>query len=351
MPALGVLAQDPGGPKISVTGPEKTSPVELHGDEEREDRMSGSLSLVISNTGTRPTGLVPHAYLDVTGGKADRECTPDSAVEAVISLRSGKKEIVPEEAVPADVKLDVPEHCVGREGTLVVSGDADSEPATVRFTLARPGSAVGYAPALLLALGLTVIFLFLTSPLTRWPVGRLPGNWLSSEVPLESPWAVKDSWLTNVAALGAVLGTVLTASGFLQDWLPGLRVGPALGLNIWFGGMILFAPIVYAASCTWRWSGGVSADEDDVKPQVVGHGWGLVLGAATTLFAILGELGTIGALTLASHMDIGPKGMLLVFLGLAALAVMAYAVRFVRGVISQSPEGPIVPMSGSAAAL
>src|SRR5205823_2495246 len=35
-------------------------------------------------------------------------------------------------------------------------------------------------------------------------------------------WSFKDSWASNLTAVGAILGTVLAASGFLSDVLPGL---------------------------------------------------------------------------------------------------------------------------------
>ncbi|MBT2529808.1 hypothetical protein J7E91_31650 [Streptomyces sp. ISL-99] len=140
--------------------------------------------------------------------------------------------------------------------------------------------------------------------------------------------------MTNITALGAVLGTVVTTTGFLQDWLPGISLGPFLGLNLLFGGTIVFAPIVYAASCMW----GPETNRPDKKAHPVGRGWGLMAAAGTTLFGVFGQLATTGALIDSSTASRTSKGLLLVLLVISALTVTLYAIRFVRGAISGTAE-------------
>ncbi|MBT2529809.1 hypothetical protein J7E91_31655 [Streptomyces sp. ISL-99] len=120
-------------PKLSVTGPEKTAEVEV--DRTAEGRALGHLRLVVTSTGTAESALASHAYLDRVGNRADNDCTQDSAAEVQI-VGKHKKVAVPN-AVPVDIKLVVLDKCVGREGTLVLTGAPESDPTTVRFNLTR----------------------------------------------------------------------------------------------------------------------------------------------------------------------------------------------------------------------
>ena len=76
------------------------------------------------------------------------------------------------------------------------------------------------------------------------------GKW-RDVVATGSSWSFSSSWLTNVTALGAVLGTVLGATGFLADVLPGTDTGRFTGLSVLFGAFVIAAPIVYSAASKW----------------------------------------------------------------------------------------------------
>jgi hypothetical protein len=61
-----------------------------------------------------------------------------------------------------------------------------------------------------------------------------------------SAWTFRDSWATNITAIGAVVGTVLTATGSVGDLLPGLDLGRFSVLIALAGGITVFAPLLFS---------------------------------------------------------------------------------------------------------
>lgn len=61
-----------------------------------------------------------------------------------------------------------------------------------------------------------------------------------------SAWTFHDSWATNITAIGAVIGTVLTATGSVGDLLPGLDLGRFSLLIALAGGITVFAPLLFS---------------------------------------------------------------------------------------------------------
>ena len=62
-----------------------------------------------------------------------------------------------------------------------------------------------------------------------------------------SAWTFRDSWATNVTALSALVGTVLTASGTVAELLPGLELGRFSLLIAIAGGITIIAPLLFGA--------------------------------------------------------------------------------------------------------
>ncbi len=60
-----------------------------------------------------------------------------------------------------------------------------------------------------------------------------------------SAWTFGDSWATNITAVGAVVGTVLTASGTVGELLPGLELGRFSLLIALAGGITVVAPMLF----------------------------------------------------------------------------------------------------------
>lgn len=289
------------------------------------------------------------AYLDATGGENDQVCTRTGAVMA--SQTDQAKALGGNEARAAVIDLVVPEECVGREGTLVLSAP-NTPPATTRFTLTRGAEREPeYTAALMAAAALALIVCLLMIVPANF-FGKPREDWESKPLDIDSPWSVKDSWLTNITALGALLGTVLSTTGFLADWLPGVSLSQFLGMNLLYGGVILFAPIIYSASCYWGWP-----EQKDEKGNVfrsfkpVAHGWGLVVAAYATLVGVFGQLATIVVLIVSAAADQGTKWTLYVLVAVAAAFVGLYSLRFVRGVLATPPTDGITPSAGQRSAV
>ncbi|MFD3833962.1 hypothetical protein, partial [Streptomyces sp. NPDC058621] len=212
--------------------------------------------------------------------------------------------------------------CANRGGSLILSGGTGA-PAEVRFIVPREAHhEPGYRWAVLAAvLG--------TAVLARLMAKEAKAKWTQG-LPIDKPWKVDDNWLTNISTLGAILGTVLTTTGFVQDWLPGVTLGTLLGLNLLFSAMVLFAPVIYSASCKWELK---KNDKGQDVLTAEGKGWGLVFAALVTLAGVFGQLSTVGALTLSSATNLWIKIGLLVLLGVAAIFVGFYAHSFVRGTL------------------
>ncbi|MFJ5547453.1 hypothetical protein [Streptomyces sp. NPDC093225] len=336
---------------LSITGAEAAQ-VELDASAGRPHRMHGPLRVVLVNSGATAVASVPAVYLDARGDDDDRTCTAKGAAGA--SAAGGALTVPAHGAEAVAFDVTVPEQCVGREGTLVLTARgappaAAVTPATMRFTLVKgqeeePGYAAGLFTAAALAAVTGLLMLvpaeMFGQPRTDW--------WKSPMHGIDSPWSVKDSWLTNITALGAVLGTVLTTTGFLDDWLPGVSLGRFLGMNLLYAGLILFAPIVYSASCYWGWPERTNAAGETVHAFApVAHGWGLVIAALATLFGVYGQLATIVVLTIAADATQATKWSLYLLVGIAAAFVALYSLRFVRGALADPPAAAPHPVATS----
>ncbi|MFF5975178.1 hypothetical protein ACFY7C_27095 [Streptomyces sp. NPDC012769] len=354
--------------KVTVTGPEKSATVELDADSARPGRFRGRVHVVVSAgeagkagaTGSTGSPLAVGAFLDADGDASDA-CTKPGAVQASLAAPVSLTSNV---AAGAVVDLNLAKECVDRAGTLVFSTQG-STPATLRFTLVRGvENTPEYENALLAAFWATLLAFPLMVVRGSW-FGDVRRGWLSVELPIEAPFGVKDSWLTTVASVGTLLGTVLGASHVLTEWLPGISTARFLGLNLFFGALILFAPVIYATSCSWRMSplepeptadtekdkdkdeskrrrwwhlGCPDAPTTPPKPverqfKAVGHGWGLVASASTTLAGVFGQLATLLVMVVSADGTLLIKWILGVCLCAAACFVALYAVRFVRGVL------------------
>jgi hypothetical protein len=145
--------------------------------------------------------------------------------------------------------------------------------------------------------------------------------WLAHPVYTASTWSFKDSWATNVTAIGAVLGTVTGSTTFFPS-ASGAANPNALSfitLFIFLGGAAGLSPLIYASLA--------------VKPPhnhpdfVSGTVGGLLLANTVTLFATLGELATVGMIVDVSSVTTGERILLIAALAFAAFFVIVYAIR------------------------
>jgi hypothetical protein len=158
--------------------------------------------------------------------------------------------------------------------------------------------------------------------LFAWGKSNWPGfrSWLIGAVHAGPAWTAKDSWVTNIGAVGAVLGTVVTASNAA---LKTVIIQPAAAadvtiLFIVFGGAAAVAPVVYGAT---------AKAESQGTDDATGSAWGLLLAGAASLFAVLGEMATLGLLTWSIADSAVARWTIVIGLGLGAAAVGVYSLR------------------------
>jgi hypothetical protein len=203
-------------------------------------------------------------------------------------------------------------------------------PITVPFQIRElvPGS-IFLRAAIYSAIAALVVCLYVHLSLTWHPPAQPPGppGWVTPTHPSAS-WSFKESWASNLTTTGAILGTVLAASGFLTDVLPGLSTGLFLGVSLGYGFLALFGPIVYIA---------LQAQGAPI--------YGAVLVAGTvTVWAALGGIATVALL-------IGRGGVPVewgIAVGLVMLMVVA---RYARSTIAQLLTPPPAPAPGAPAAV
>lgn len=115
------------------------------------------------------------------------------------------------------------------------------EPLSVPFTIKR-----GVAPAVLarpVVYGL--LFAVLTIFVTHRRLRRR-GVKLRRKLDLDlKSWKFGESWAANIATVGAILGTVLSASGQLTELLPQFPSASFVGVSLLLGFLALMAPITF----------------------------------------------------------------------------------------------------------
>jgi hypothetical protein len=143
--------------------------------------------------------------------------------------------------------------------------------------------------------------------------------WIRGPVYAGPAWTAKDSWVTNMAAVGAILGIVITDSGtalkliVLQTPLAGVTL-----LFIVLGGAAAVAPVVYGATAKIE-SQGIT--------DTTGLVWGLLLAGAASIFAVVGEMATMGLLVWDIADTTATKWAIIIALGLGGAAIGLYSVR------------------------
>jgi hypothetical protein len=140
-------------------------------------------------------------------------------------------------------------------------------------------------------------------------------------------WSFSESWATTLTAFAALLGTTLAADLFPEVSVSGsdetepFPTGSFTMLNLFFGAVVLLAPLVYAAT-----------KERHKQGIYVGVVWGLLVACVLTLWGVLGQLGTLMLMVvpeLEKQEVFGESALIVVQLTLlgGAVCIMIYAVR------------------------
>jgi hypothetical protein len=201
--------------------------------------------------------------------------------------------------------------------------DATNSPVVVplQFRLETPaavlGQVCGYSAALA-ALIMLVSVLWLVFTMDKAPAGTDAG--VTKLAVSEGPtWTFQGSWATNLTALGALFGTVLSTSGFLSEVMPGLSLGMFVAFNLLYLFLLPLAAVVYQA---------FSLKDKPSFP-------GLVAAGGITLWATLGELATALVLFMRGGMSPWLVGFVL---PVAAVVLTLYAVASLRAATQVTPD-------------
>jgi hypothetical protein len=139
-------------------------------------------------------------------------------------------------------------------------------------------------------------------------------------------WDFSKSWASTFTVVGAVLGTIL-ASLVLPDTPERFSKETLAGMNLVFGVAILVAPFLFAATESPR----LVKKDDSLQVQGQGTVAGYLLACAVTLTGVLGQLATVffllGEIETKGALPDEALVFLVVLLAIAALLVLLYAWR------------------------
>jgi hypothetical protein len=159
--------------------------------------------------------------------------------------------------------------------------------------------------------------------------GQSLSHWIGSGVKAGPAWTLSDSWVTNIAAAGAVLGTVSNSLGALQSVVSSSAAVGVTVLFIVFGGAAAVAPIIYAAT---------AKQEAQELDHLVGSVWGFLLAGIASLVAVMGEIAAVALLVWQVSGSDSEKIALVILLALGSVFVAIYSTRAI--VLFGAPTDP-----------
>jgi hypothetical protein len=153
-------------------------------------------------------------------------------------------------------------------------------------------------------------------------------------------WDFTKSWASNLTVVGALLGTILSA-GVLPDTTSVPKATYA-GLSLFFGALIVIAPFIYTST---QGTNSVDKAEPAPEPQFQGYVWFFLLATTITIWAVLGELGTMFAIfdeiRVGETMPGIAVGILGALLGSCGLLLLAMSWKRVRA-ITEFQAAPVL---------
>ena len=170
------------------------------------------------------------------------------------------------------------------------------------------------------------------------PLGPKP-HLLTYPLYASASWTFKDSWATNLTAVGALLGTFLTAAGSVTTLFPGVPLYRFSILSALCGGIVVIAPLVVGVTNLRRNKRGSTDPQqgDAQKGLVLAAPLGAVaLGGVVTMFAVGAELAFLGLLVVLSAATPAATNGLLVIVAGAAVIVLLYALSTTQTLVLSS---------------
>lgn len=160
------------------------------------------------------------------------------------------------------------------------------------------------------------------------------------------------SFATTMTAIGALLGTVLSA-GLVDDSTGGISKEGFQALNLTFGVLILVAPLVYMLfqkQVTTTKTAGEDPNKRTTETHYAGKTWALLLASTITLWAVIGEIVTIYFLLgqLDASGDVSSTAITIMQAALAAGALLAaaYSWRKLRWIVETAAGGDAPALAG-----
>jgi hypothetical protein len=196
--------------------------------------------------------------------------------------------------------------------------------------------AVVFAP--LMAAVVFVVLMWLADGSDAALRGRLgPANWDFSA-----------SFGSSLTVFGSLLGTILSASLLPSTTL--VSASTYAGLNLVFGVIVVVGPLIYTATQT---AVQVHRGSPIAEPQYQGTVWGFLVATALTLWAVLGELATIGLILneirRGGSMPAPVLGVMVALLAIGGIFLFVLAARRVAAILAdQQAHGKTRPQKQQA---
>ena len=146
-------------------------------------------------------------------------------------------------------------------------------------------------------------------------------------------WDFTQNFATSTGVIGSVLTLILT-TGALPTPTHILPNGTYAGLAVFFGTLVIIAPMLYNGTATRV---NVAANEQDTGCEYRGRVWGFLLAALATEWGLLGSISTVFLLLLELYdggsLPVLPVCLLSAVLGIAVLAFARYSWLKIDGTI------------------
>ncbi|HEX4207152.1 MAG TPA: hypothetical protein VHZ51_23725 [Ktedonobacteraceae bacterium] len=151
-------------------------------------------------------------------------------------------------------------------------------------------------------------------------------------------WSFTTSWATTITTLGAVLGTILMSLN--SDDQKKFQTEGVLGLSLFFGLVVLIAPLLYSAVSVHK----RVIDQGKETPEYQGFVWMFTIICCLTLWAVYGQLVTVtNTLTALVVSDTFLRAVFITAVIISIVGVSAYAIMTVPWTIQDQLDKKKTP--------
>lgn len=154
-------------------------------------------------------------------------------------------------------------------------------------------------------------------------------SFLRRPIYASASWSFKDSWATNITALGGAVGAIAAAAGATSTVFPGVALDRFAILLALFAAVVVMGPLVL----------GLCLPRSDEADRVKATGFSLLVAAFVTLIGVGGEIGTVGSLIWLSSPARDTRMALLLLPAAAFVVVTWYACRTTVELAAHSHPG------------